>query len=723
MASKAFSYAAFALRILEKLLGSRFSVTGIENLPKQPILFVANHFTRSETFFIPYILYKHTGRQLRCLADSSLYRGILGRLLNSVGTISTKNPNRDNIILKDLITAEYDWMIYPEGSMIKSKEIRRESGFVNYTPSRVGKARTGSAVLALKSQLYRDNIIEAFRENDTQTLEEFRNNMGIEYKEYFQDINTCIVPLNITYYPIRPGNNTVKKLVARLVRQVPKQLAEELEIEGNILLGADINISFGNPINLGDYTKSVRALVYQIPIIKKETKSNLILKYFKYRLTDDFMEKIYSNIQVNLDHIFAAVLYHFKTDRIEINHLKRMIYISAGMIQKCGKYRLNRSLFEENLIKMFIDEPHEEFDSIFSMAKSQGLIKEDAGVVEINRNQLNKRYDFQEIRLENTLQVMMNEFLLLEMANKIVATNVDLSSGEAKERVFEEIKKRDLEIFDADYQIYFDEDFSKDKSVGAPFFLDSSAKASARIKKVGILLCHGYKSAPREVEPLAKFLNGFGFKIYAARLKGHGTSPINMKDVTWQDWYDSLQRGYAALSNICTEIIIVGFSTGGLLGLLSCARKQKNLCAIVAINSALKLNDIKARMVPGINLWNELLEKINVKKGRFEYIDDAPENPHINYSRNYLRGVEQLEVLMKNCEENLYKITTPALIIQADNDPVVNPISGKIIFENIKSRNKILSELDFSNHVIINCSDKEKTFESIRNYLHKLNLL
>ena len=58
MAAKTFHYASIALRVLEKILGSRFSISGLEKLPKQPTLFVANHFTRSETFFIPYLIYK-----------------------------------------------------------------------------------------------------------------------------------------------------------------------------------------------------------------------------------------------------------------------------------------------------------------------------------------------------------------------------------------------------------------------------------------------------------------------------------------------------------------------------------------------------------------------------------------------------------------------------------------------------------------------------------------
>ncbi len=727
MSSKTFRYAAIALRILEKLLGSNFTVSGLEKLPQKPVMFVANHFTRAETFFVPYLIYKYTGRQIRCLADSGLYHGALGRFLESVGTISTKHKNRDNVIIKDLVTGDYDWMIYPEGSMLKSKEIKEDSGFVNYTPNRIGPVRTGSAVLALKSQIYRTDIIEAFEAGDLETLKDFETNFDITYQNNFKDLSTQIVPLNITYYPLRPGKNKIQQLAARLVKRIPKQVAEELEIEGNLLLGADININFGDPVNLADYIKSARGLISQLPIIKEETKTNLLLRYFKTRLTNEFMAKIYSDIQVNLDHIFAAALGYFEEEEIEISHLKRVIYFSGVMIHSCGKYRINHSVFEENLMKMFLDEPHHDFDGVYELAKKQGIIEEISGSgIRIKKDLLAKQYDFHEIRLENSLHVVANEFALLDTASAIVRRSVKIKDEELRQKVFHEIHKRDLEIFNSDYEIYFDAKFSKDKSVGSPFFLDSRAKVSSQVRGVGVVVSHGYKSAPKEVEALSQFLNGFGFKVYGTRMKGHGTAPINLKDVTWEDWYCGMQRGYAALQNICSKIVIVGFSTGGLLGLLSCARKNhsaKKLAGIVSINAALKLLDIKTKMVPGINVWNEMLEKLHIEKGRFEFVDDVPENPQINYSRNYLRGVEQLEKLMTICEKNLPLVVTNALIIQGAKDPVVNPISGKIIYSKIHSSEKFLSELDFSNHVIINGKEKEEVFEEIRKFFAKIKLI
>lgn len=727
MPSKTFRYAALALKVLEKVLGSNFSVTGIEKIPKKPVMFVANHFTRAETFFVPYLIHKNTQRQVRCLADSGLYHGALGRFLESVGTISTKHKNRDNVILKDLITGDYDWMIYPEGSMIKSKKIQAEKGFVNYTPSRVGPVRTGSAVLALKSQIYRNNIIESFKKNKVEVLKEFEETLDLKYSPHFEDLETCIVPLNITYYPLRPGENKIQQLAARLVKKIPKQIAEELEIEGNLLLGAEINLHFGDPINLSDYISATHGLISQLPIIKDETKTNLILRYFKSRLTNDFMAKVYSDIQVNLDHIFAATLKFFEEDEVEIGRLKRVIYLSGLMIAGCGKYRCNHSISEKNLVEMFFDEPDGEFESVFELAKKQRVITEISGdKIQINKDLLNKESDFHQIRRENSLQVILNEFLLLDTATTIVKRNVKIKDEDLRKKVFDEIHRHDLNIFAKDYADYYDENFSKDKSVGAPFFLDSRAKVSSQVRGVGVVVAHGYKSAPKEIEALSQFLNGFGFKVYATRMKGHGTAPINLKDVTWQDWYCSVQRGYAALNNICNKIVIVGFSTGGLIGLLSAAKKAnsaKKLTAIVSINSALKLLDIKAKMVPGINLWNDMLSKLHIEKGHFEYVDDQPENPQINYSRNYLKGVEQLEKLMAVCEKNLGNITIDSLVIQAKKDPVVNPISGKMIFENINSSRKFLSELDYANHVIVNSENKEEVFEEIRKFFAKIKLI
>ena len=726
MNRKSFRYASLAMNLLEKLLGTRFTISGIEKIPNQPVMFVANHFTRSETFFVPYIINKATGRHIRCLADSKIFSGIFGKFLTSVGTVSTKDPNRDNIIIEDLVSGAFDWMIYPEGSMIKSKEIKYNGLYINNTPYRVGPVRTGASVLALKSELFRTEIVEAYQNKDQQTLDNYKINNGLTYHDSYKDLQTKIVPVNITYYPIRPGDNKIKALAGVLIKNLPKQIVEELEIEGNILLDADINISFGDPINLAEYIKATRTIINKIPIIKGETKNNFILKYYRSRLTSDFMEKIYSDVQINFDHIFVSALVHSPHSKITIDHLKRIIYYSAILIAKTKKYRLNSSIFEENIFKIFSDEDCFEFDGVFNLAIKQNLIKKISdNEIEIFKNLLNKEYDFHQIRIENTLQVILREFALLENANSVVKRVCSMNESDLQEIVFKNIYEADLKIFEKNYSENFDKNFSKNKSICSPNFLNNDIKSPTKIQNLGVVLVHGYKSAPKEVEELAKFLNGYGIKTYSVRLKGHGTAPIDIKNYSWFDWYESVQRGYCALSNICSQVAIVGFSTGGLLSLLSASQKKSfnKLAGVVSINSALKLRDIKSKMIPGINLWNELLEKFNLEKGRMEFIEDVPENPDINYSRNYIKGVYELEKLMILCDDNLHKILCPTLVIQSKNDPVVNPISGKIIFDKIQSKTKKIIEMDFENHVIITAKNKEMVFQEIINFFNQQKII
>jgi len=706
---------------MERLLGLRFTVSGIEKIPKKPVLFVANHFTRSETFFVPYIINKITSRHTRCLADSKIFVGAFGKFLRSVGTVSTKDPNRDNIIIGDLISGSYDWMIYPEGSMIKSKEISFDGIFTSSTPYRIGPVRTGSSVLALKSELFRQDLVNAYLGNNQNIINDYKKNYGFDFDiSKIQNLNTNIVPVNITYYPIRPGENKIKNMALKLIKNLPSQISEELEIEGNILMDSIIDINFGDPINILDYIGSTKLIISKIPIINYETKNNFVIKYYRSKLTNDFMGKVYLNIQINFDHLFIASLINFNNNKIQIDQLKRIIYYSAVLLAKTGKYRMHSLLLEENIFTIFSDEKFTQFDDVFDLALKQNIIgKISESEIQIYKTQLNKKIDFHNIRIENTLLVIFREFYILESANSLVKRVCKIDDEELKNLVFENICKVDIKNYKNDYLEYFDENFSKNQLVGSP-----SSNVSFQ-SNYAVILVHGYKSAPKEMQDLANFFNDNQISTYNVRLKGHGTAPINLQNCEWIDWYQSLQRGYCALSNKFENLVIIGFSTGGLLSLVSASQKnikKSKLKAVISINSALKLLDIKAKMVPGINLWNELLQKFNIEAGQFQYIDDMPENPHINYSRNYLKGVYELEKLMNICKDNLYKIIQPTLVIQGKGDPVVNPISGKLIYDMINSNNKKLTLLDFNNHIIVNSENKLIVFEEIMDFLKKIML-
>jgi len=80
----------FIIYLIKKLSGANITTSG-EEIPQAPVLFLANHFTRLETFVVPYVLFTKHKHISRSLADDTIFVGWLGDYLRLSGTISNKN--------------------------------------------------------------------------------------------------------------------------------------------------------------------------------------------------------------------------------------------------------------------------------------------------------------------------------------------------------------------------------------------------------------------------------------------------------------------------------------------------------------------------------------------------------------------------------------------------------------------------------------------------------
>ncbi|MDX9796648.1 MAG: 1-acyl-sn-glycerol-3-phosphate acyltransferase, partial [Arcobacteraceae bacterium] len=116
----------YILKLIEKILSTNIEIKGRENIPlTHPKIFVANHFTRIEALIVPYALYNITQRKVGVIADDSIF-DYFGNILKELGALPKSAPNRNNIILSDILQGNKDWMIFPEGQMVKGKHIIKE---------------------------------------------------------------------------------------------------------------------------------------------------------------------------------------------------------------------------------------------------------------------------------------------------------------------------------------------------------------------------------------------------------------------------------------------------------------------------------------------------------------------------------------------------------------------------------------------------------------------
>jgi esterase/lipase len=687
------SSAEFAMGVLERLLKARIHVSGAEKIDDRPTMFVINHFTRAETLLLPYIISKHTGRYVRSLADASLFQGKLGDYLNGLGVLSTREPNRDSRIIGDLMCGRDNWLIYPEGGMVKSKKIFRHGKLCVATPTRVGPPRTGAAMLALKSQVYKSRYRAALAVGDEDTLLNLAATFDIADVADLAESSTVVVPVTISYYPLRPGQNIIKKLVKKYFKQIPERLEEELEIEGNLFLrNTDVDIHFSEPIPVEYYLSRFYLVNKVAPFWHSIEENNLVLKMQAMKLTTDFMSRIYTRTRINLDHLFCTALRGSKGTAIPDAHLRRVLFLSAEHLRK-GNHRYHPSV-GSNLINLLVDEPCPAYDDIRKLAASVGGTESQQDTLRIDRLKLNMMGMFHSIRVKNPLVVIANELEPVRDVTRQVKLRVNDTDAASRRRVAAAVVKRDRELFEQDYD-YFANSASKSRDIGRPFLL------KAPNAKVGVVLSHGLLAAPAETRELASALHLAGYSVYGVRLRGHGTSPENLRISNWQEWYRSYLRGYAVMRQLCDEIVFGGFSTGGLVALLAAAGREDQLRACFSINPPIRLKDIKARMAPALHYCNTFFDACRLDAAAVRFIDNTPENPGTNYARVPVRTLHQLGQLMDEVRSKLPAIRVPTSVLCGMQDPTVKPVSSEIIYGALGSEHKRLVRLDCERHVII----------------------
>jgi len=712
MASRVFRATAAMIGVLHKVLRFSLHVEGLDNITDRPTLFVVNHFTRMETFIVPYVLHKHADKELRALADAGLFKGFFGSYLRKMGARSTREPLRNRLIIGDLVTGRHDWVIFPEGVMVKSKKVMHRGKLRIAHPVRDGRPHTGAAVLALKAELVRERYMLAWRGNDADTMNKLEDRYDLSREQCLNHPGLVITPVNITFYPLRPDDNAISRMATGIKRDLSDHVLEELKTEGSLLLKhTDMTIYFSPPIEVADYLARPLTILRRVPLLREEQRENMVLSSQRWPLTRRFMKTIYATTALNLDHLFCVGLRELRNDMIATEDFHRARYLAALTLREHDQRRVHASL-HNNLIRLIANESFAPLENIYELAKAEGIVEREDGSYRVAPKHMKESLIHEDIRLHDTARVIANEVEPLSFVAKTVAHYVNMSSEKLRAEIVKRVSALDVEHFEADYKSYFEQGLSKAPSIGRPFFMPASGSDT------GILLCHGYLAAPEEMRPLGEFLQRAGYTVYGARLQGFGTTPEQLLDVSWEDWVVSFNRAYAILKNCCDKVILGGFSAGALLVLLNAARKKKAIHSIFCIDTPLVLMDRRAcALTPAALGWNRLMRMMHIPATVSETIENKSETPDINYPVHYLEGLRELCKLISACRDCLPEVESPCLIIHGSDDPIANPKSAEFLYKEIGSaiKKQITVEADY--HNLVQKEGREKVFAEVLNFL------
>ena len=443
------------LKALQALLRLRIHLTGKEHLNSgRPTLFVCNHFTRMETAILPWVLYEHTGRIHASLAHDALFFGAFGKWLRAAQVIPTKEPGRNELITHDLITGKRDWVIYPEGGLVKNRKVMMgsklavdiESGLQPRFP------HTGAAVIGLEAEVARRQLQHYRNSNQLAGLQHLREKFQLNDYHDCAEQAPQIIPVSMTYYPLRPGDNAILHIAHMLGGKdsLPRRLVEELSVEGRMLTqDTDLHIHLGAPIPMDSWVDEHLTTHSDLALGDKDHNAAFI-DHGRWFLTEQFMRAIYGGTTVNFDHIFALTLRYLPHHRIQEKYFRHILLLSALELQRHG-LALHPQL-RRNIAMVTCDRSFEPYDSAMQCALADGTLRRDHTMLVIDPEHVTRDVNFHAVRMENPLLVAANEIEPVSVVHDVVRTNSLLPPEALRHHVLTALIGHDRALYREAYQ-------------------------------------------------------------------------------------------------------------------------------------------------------------------------------------------------------------------------------------------------------------------------------
>ena len=250
--------------------------------------------------------------------------------------------------------------------------------------------------------------------------------------------------------------------------------------------------------------------------------------------------------------------------------------------------------------------------------------------------------------------------------------------------------------------------------------------------KRAVLLFHGMTGSPFEMKKLGRALYNADFDVYCSCLPGHGTSPVNIKEVKWTDWYEDSMTRYIELKNSYDEVYTGGLCLGAVIA-LCIAAKYSEVNGVLALSTTLYLD---GTTIP----WYNFLMPLGVHT-ILRYYYSFPEREPYGLKNEVLRKkiaalqrkntvaldnypmscIYELLKMSRFARQNMRKVTSPVLIMHAREDDLTGTRSADFVYNHISSKIKEYIKLENSYHLIVMDNERDFVFEKSIEFLNCLS--
>lgn len=231
--------------------------------------------------------------------------------------------------------------------------------------------------------------------------------------------------------------------------------------------------------------------------------------------------------------------------------------------------------------------------------------------------------------------------------------------------------------------------------------------------KRAVLLLHGFTGTTADVRMLGRFLQNEGYTCHAPLYRGHGVPPEELVTYSPDDWWEDVEAAYDHLKNEgYDEIAVCGLSLGGVFTLkLGLSKPVKGIVSMCAPVRPRTEEAIKIGFLKYAKEYKQLEKKNN---------DDIEKEVNA-LKETSMDTLYQLRQLMDDVRSELDLIYSPAFIVQARHDEMIDTESATIIYNEIETDDKEIKWYEDSTHVITLGDEKEQLHQDILSFLNELD--
>jgi carboxylesterase len=217
------------------------------------------------------------------------------------------------------------------------------------------------------------------------------------------------------------------------------------------------------------------------------------------------------------------------------------------------------------------------------------------------------------------------------------------------------------------------------------------------------LLVHGFIGSPTDYGQLPRLLFEKGYTVSVPLLPRHGTSPKDFSNVTPEELEEFVLLEYQKLKARYKEVVLIGFSMGGALSILTATKIQVDKLVLLAPYLKIKHqwfyilpaqwhNKIFKRFIPYV--YRPLIFKQINKK-------DAIPNL-VDYDFVSLKGADIAIQIGQKAAKDALLLDQPILIVHGQKDGATDFQSSRILAEILNKKNKCrFVSLPNTNHMVL----------------------